>query len=104
MLYSQLKSQMTLDPSAGTSDTQYEAPRASSYDTPSPSTRVPETQAPADARHERARREIRPRDTYNPSLIRRIFSLALMYFFISETIVYILFYSRACILFSLFMI
>jgi hypothetical protein len=73
MSYSQLMSQMSLDPGAGTSDTQYDAPRASSYDTPGPSTRVPETQALPDARHERPRREIRPRDTYNPSLIRRMF-------------------------------
>jgi hypothetical protein len=40
---------MTLDPGADTSGTQYEAPRASSYDTPGPSTPVPETQTPADA-------------------------------------------------------
>jgi hypothetical protein len=73
MSHSQLMSQMSLDPGAGTSDTQYDAPRASSYDTPGPSTRVPETQAPLDARHERPCREIRPRDTYSLSLIRRMF-------------------------------
>jgi hypothetical protein len=73
MSYSQLMSQMSLDPGAGTSDTQYDSPRASSYDTPGPPTRVPETQAPSDARHERPRREIRPSDTYSPSLIRRMF-------------------------------
>jgi hypothetical protein len=73
MSYSQLMSQMSLDPGAGTSGVQYDAPRASSYDTPGPSTRVPETQAPPDARHERLRREIWPRDTYSPSLIRRMF-------------------------------
>jgi hypothetical protein len=39
--YSQLMSQMSLDPGVGTSGTQYDALRASSYDTPSPSTRVP---------------------------------------------------------------
>jgi hypothetical protein len=58
MSESQLMSQMSLDPGAGTFG---------------PSTRVPETQASADARHESSRREIRPRDTYNPSLIRRMF-------------------------------
>jgi hypothetical protein len=72
MLYSQLMSQMTLDPGARTSSTQYDAPRASSYDTPGSSTRVPKTQAPTDARHERSHHEIRPRDTYSPSLIRRM--------------------------------
>jgi hypothetical protein len=44
MSYSQLMSQMSLDPGVGTSGTQYDAPRASSYDTSGPSTRVPETQ------------------------------------------------------------
>jgi hypothetical protein len=71
--YSQLMSQMSLDSCAGTSGTQYDAPPASSYDTPGPSTRVTEKQAPLDAIHEHPRREIRPRDTYNPSLIRRKF-------------------------------
>jgi hypothetical protein len=42
--YSQLMSQMTLDPSADTFGTQYEDPRASSYDTPDPFTQVLETQ------------------------------------------------------------
>jgi hypothetical protein len=73
MLYSLLMSLMSLDPGAGISGTQYDAPRASSYDTPGPSTRVPKMQASADVRHERAHREIRPRDTYNPSLIRMMF-------------------------------
>jgi hypothetical protein len=73
MSYSQLISQMSLDPGAGTSGTQYDAPRASLYDTPGLSTRVPETQTPPDTRHERHRREIRPRDTYSLSLIRRMF-------------------------------
>jgi hypothetical protein len=90
MSYFQLMSQMTLDLGAGTSGTQYKAPHASSYDTPGPSTRVPETQAPADARHERHRHKIRPRDTYNPSLIRRMFRRRwCVYLFISETVVYI---------------
>jgi hypothetical protein len=71
--YSQLMSQMTLDPGAGTSGTQYEAHRASSYDTPGSSTRVPKTQVPTDARRKRHHREIRSRDTYGPSLIRRVF-------------------------------
>jgi hypothetical protein len=75
MSYSQLMSLMSLDPGAGTSGTQYDAPRASSYDTPGPSTRVPETQASPDTRHERPCREIRPRDTYSPSLIRRMFRM-----------------------------
>jgi hypothetical protein len=44
MSYSQLMSQMSLDPGAGTSGTQYDASRASSYDTPGPSTRVSQTQ------------------------------------------------------------
>jgi hypothetical protein len=57
-LYSQLMSQMTLDPGVGTSGTQYEAPRMSSYDTPDSSTRVPETQAPTNAKYERPHREI----------------------------------------------
>jgi hypothetical protein len=73
MSYSQLMSQMSLDPGAGTFGTQYDALRASSYDTPSMSTRMPETQALPDARHKRPRREIRPRDTYSLSLIRRMF-------------------------------
>jgi hypothetical protein len=73
MSYSQLMSQMSLDPGVETSGTQYNAPPALSYDTPGPSTRVTEPHAPPDARHERPRREIRPRDTYNMSLIRRIF-------------------------------
>jgi hypothetical protein len=72
-LYSKLMSQMALDSGAGTSDIQYEVPRASSYDIPGPSTRVPETQTSADARYERPRHEIRPRDAYSMSLIRRIF-------------------------------
>jgi hypothetical protein len=80
-LESDLMSQMTLDPSAGTSGTQYEAPCASSYDTFVPSTRVPETQVPADVRHELPHREIRPRDTYNPSLIRRMFRRRGYFFF-----------------------
>jgi hypothetical protein len=71
--YSQLMSQMNLDSGARTSGTQYDAPRASSYDTPVSSTWAAKTQAPVDARHERPRREIRPRDTYNPSLIRKMF-------------------------------
>jgi hypothetical protein len=71
--YSQLMSKMTIDSGADISGTQYETPRASSYDTPGPSTRVPETQALADARLERPRRVIRPRDTYSLSLIRRMF-------------------------------
>jgi hypothetical protein len=73
MSYSQLMSQMSLDPGVGTSGTQYDALRASSYDTHGPFTRVPETQAPPDTRHERPRREIRLRDTYSLSLIRRMF-------------------------------
>jgi hypothetical protein len=44
MSYSQLMSQMTLDPVVGTSGTQY---GASSHDTPGLSTRVFETQAPS---------------------------------------------------------
>jgi hypothetical protein len=40
-------SQMILDTSAGTYGTQYEVPRASSFDTSGPSTRVLETQTPA---------------------------------------------------------
>jgi hypothetical protein len=63
----------TFDPGARTSGTHYDAPHASLYDTPDPSTRVPETQAPPEARHERTRREIRPKDTYSPSLIRKMF-------------------------------
>jgi hypothetical protein len=73
MSYSQLMSQMSLDLGAGIFGTQYDASRASSYNILGPSTRVPETQAPSYARHERPRREIRPRDTYSPSLIRRMF-------------------------------
>jgi hypothetical protein len=41
MSYSQLMSQMSLDPGVGTSGTQYDSSRVSSYDTPSPFTRVP---------------------------------------------------------------
>jgi hypothetical protein len=73
MSYSQLMSQMSLNPGVRTSGTQYDAPLASSYDTLGPSTRVTETQAPPNARHECSRRKIRLRDTYNLSLIRRIF-------------------------------
>jgi hypothetical protein len=43
MLYSQLISQMSIDPSVDTSDTQYEPARTSSYHIPSPSTQVPKT-------------------------------------------------------------
>jgi hypothetical protein len=73
MSYSQLMSQMSLAPGVVTSGTQYDAPHTSSYDTPGPSTRVPETQAPSEVRHERPRREIQSRGTYSPSLIRRMF-------------------------------
>jgi hypothetical protein len=66
-------SQMTLNSDASTFDTQYEASQASSYDISGLSTRVLETQAHADTRHEHPRREIRLRDIYNSSLIRRIF-------------------------------
>jgi hypothetical protein len=38
MSYSQLMSQMSLDPGIGTSGTQYDVPRTSSYDTSGPST------------------------------------------------------------------
>jgi hypothetical protein len=38
--YSQLMSQMSLDPGDGTSGTQYDAPRTSPYDTHGPSTDV----------------------------------------------------------------
>jgi hypothetical protein len=58
MSRSQLISQMTLDPGARISGTQYETPCASSYDTPGPSTQVSETQALADVRHKHYRREI----------------------------------------------
>jgi hypothetical protein len=58
ILYSQLMSHMTLDPGVRTSGTQYEAHHALSFDNPDPSTRVPETQTPAEARHERPRCEI----------------------------------------------
>jgi hypothetical protein len=73
MSYYQLMSQMSLDLGVETSCTQYDAPCASSYDTPGSSTQVPKTHAPADARYERPRHEIRSRDTYNQSLIRRMF-------------------------------
>jgi hypothetical protein len=73
MSYSQLMSQMSLGLGVGTYGTQYDTPHASSYDTPGPSTRVLEMQAPSETRHERSRREIRPRDTYSLSLIRRMF-------------------------------
>jgi hypothetical protein len=75
-------SQMSLDSGAGTSRTQYDAPHASSYDTPGPSTRVPEMQAPLEARHERPHREIRPRDTYNLSLIQMMFHMRWCFFFL----------------------
>jgi hypothetical protein len=58
MSYSQLISQMILDPGVGTFGTQHEAPHASSYNTHGPSNQVLETQALTDARHERSRREI----------------------------------------------
>jgi hypothetical protein len=74
MSYSQFMSKMRLDPGVGISATQYDAPRASMYDTPGPSTRVPKTQALSDARHECPRREIRPRDTYSLSLIQMMCS------------------------------
>jgi hypothetical protein len=75
---------MTLDPNAGTFGIQYETSRASSYDTFGPSTRVSETQVPVDARHKRSHRETQPKDTYNPSLIRRIFLSMLMCFLFEE--------------------
>jgi hypothetical protein len=72
-----------------------------------PSARPPEcprrkhlpTQGTYNPRH-----EIRPRDTYNTSLVRRIFRRRWCIFFISETIVCILFYLRDCTLFFIFMI
>jgi hypothetical protein len=64
---------MSLDSDAETFGTQYDVLCASSYDTHDIFTRVPETQAPPDARHERPRREIRSRNTYSPSLIWRMF-------------------------------
>jgi hypothetical protein len=70
MSYSQIMSQMRINLTVGTSSIQYEAPRASSYDTPDSSTRVFDTQAPQVQRHNHSRREIQLRDTYNPSLIR----------------------------------
>jgi hypothetical protein len=90
MSYSQLMSQMTLDPSVGASSTQYEAPHTSPYDIPNSFTQVPETQAPADIRHECHRHEIWLRDTYIPSLIRRMFSQRWCIFFISRVVVCIL--------------
>jgi hypothetical protein len=60
MSYSQLTSQMTFDPSAGISDIQYDASHASSYGT-------------SDVRHERSRRDIWTRNTYNLFFIRRMF-------------------------------
>jgi hypothetical protein len=71
--YTQRMSQMSIDPGDGTSSIQYDDPRVSSYDTHSPSTWVPEMEASTDIRHEHHCREIRSRDTYNPSLIRRMF-------------------------------
>jgi hypothetical protein len=66
-------SQITINSSVCTSRTQYEASRMSSYDTPRPSIRVSDTQAPAPERPELTRREIQLRNTYNLSLIRRVF-------------------------------
>jgi hypothetical protein len=43
MSYSELMGQMILDPGVGTISIQYEAPRASSYDTPGSSIRVHKT-------------------------------------------------------------
>jgi hypothetical protein len=56
----------------GTSDTQYESPRASSH-TLDPYTRVLETQSDEVERHKRPRRQSQPKDTYNPSLIKTMF-------------------------------
>jgi hypothetical protein len=77
------------DPQSGCWDLWYPIWDSSSYDTPGLSTWVPETQAPADARHKCPRREIRPRDTYNPSIIRRILRRRWCVFLISDTVVYI---------------
>jgi hypothetical protein len=73
MLYSQLMSQMSIDPSVGTSGTKYEPLHASSYRTPRLSIQVPETQPDEVERHDRPHRQIRHRDTYSPSLIKIIF-------------------------------
>jgi hypothetical protein len=64
---------MSIDPSADTSNTQYEPPRVSSYCAPGSSTQVPKTQPDEVERHERPRCQIRPRDTYSSSLIKRMF-------------------------------
>jgi hypothetical protein len=57
MSYSQLMSQMSIDPSVSTSGTQYDPPRVSSYHTLGPSTQVPETQPDEVERHKRPRRQ-----------------------------------------------
>jgi hypothetical protein len=72
--YSQLMSQMSIDPSVGTFNTQYEPPCMSSYHIPDSSTRVSETQPDEVEKHERTRRQTRSRDTYSPSLIKIMFS------------------------------
>jgi hypothetical protein len=66
-------SQMSNDLSVGTSDIQYKAPCASSYDTSGLSTWVSEIQAPQVQMHDRPRHETRPINTYNMFLIRRMF-------------------------------
>jgi hypothetical protein len=49
-------------------------------------------QAPTDARHERSHREIQPRDTYNSSLIRRMFPRdCSLYFILFERMYFIFF-------------
>jgi hypothetical protein len=73
MSNSQLMSQMIINPSVSTSDIQYEVSRASFHDTLGPSTRVSETQPHEVRRHEWSHHQTRPRDTYNPTLIMRIF-------------------------------
>jgi hypothetical protein len=63
MSYSKLMSQITIDQSVGTFDTQYEPSHASSYHTPSSSTWVLETQPYEVERHDQSRCQTRPRDT-----------------------------------------
>jgi hypothetical protein len=85
---------MTLDPSVGTSNIQYEASRASLYDTPGPSTQVLETQAPVSARNKRLCREIRPRHTSTHLSLGECFVDVDVFFYFRDCNLYFILFER----------
>jgi hypothetical protein len=104
MLYFQLMSQMTPGPSVGTSGTQYETLRASSYDTlASPAECSRRKHLPTQGTSVLAVKSDQETHTSRLSLGKYFIGID-VFFLISGTLVCILFYSRNCTLFSLFMV